>query len=683
MEKAAGDSSRRKEYMDKGNEKLITNACTNWHKKYRNTMRKYISDKICESIETDSLFYKKKNGICEIDNGIIHALKAIPKGAESKMYNKMYFKTSGTRYTVWYSHVFFLANTYFSQTITEFLPDVQDYISQCWKYYRKHYINKKVVDWLMPNVDSVLTSLEKNKVGEKNMELFKRRQVLDHIPDDMTELFPNARSIDRHFILHVGDTNTGKTFEAMQSLASAPTGAYFAPLRLLALEGQEKLLDAGVNCSMRTGEEEDIRPDSTHISCTMEMLDPDRYFDVVVIDEAQMISDEDRGYAWTNGILGCFCPKIHVCMSENALNLIIKMIESCGDTYEVKRHERNTKLIFEDRSFSFPKDVQENDALVVFSRRDVLAAAAELESAGWKPSVIYGSLPYSARKEEMRRFADHETNVVVATDAIGMGINMPIHRVVFLKNEKYDGKKVRYLTPPEVKQIAGRAGRRGIFNEGYVNAAAGSRMLRRYLSLRYEDLTSARIQIPDTLFELPMKLSEILTEWGNAEDNGIYQKVSLEYRIAMCKWLEQEHPDFSKNAMWKFLCIAYDEKNDTLRYEWQSIIAKIDNGILIDDGFEFRNMSTMNLSDYEQYYKHLDLYFSFARTYGEMYRDFRASLMEEKERVATKIMEKLKQSKRGNRKQCRQCGRVLPFSSPYTICDSCHNQQYSYYNEWW
>ena len=59
-----------------------------------------------------------------------------------------------------------------------------------------------------------------------------------------------------------------------------------------------------LNCSMRTGEEEDIRPDSTHISCTMEMLDPDRYFDVVVIDEAQMISDEDRGYAWTNGILG-------------------------------------------------------------------------------------------------------------------------------------------------------------------------------------------------------------------------------------------------------------------------------------------------------------------------------------------------------------------------------------------
>lgn len=188
----------------------------------------------------------------------------------------------------------------------------------------------------------------------------------------------------------------------------------------------------------------------------------------------------------------------------------------------------------------------------MFSRKDVLAAAAELESAGWKPSVIYGSLPYSARKEEMRRFAEHETNVVVATDAIGMGINMPIHRVVFLKTEKYDGTGVRDLTSPEIKQIAGRAGRRGIFHEGYVSTASKSKMVRKRLEEPYEDLEYAGVQIPDSLFALPMKLSDILAEWMKLKDRGIYRKASNEYRLQMCKWLEKNYPDFSKEAMWGF-----------------------------------------------------------------------------------------------------------------------------------
>ena len=281
-----------------------------------------------------------------------------------------------------------------------------------------------------------------------------------------------------------------------------------------------------------------------------------------------------------------------------------------------------------------------------------------------------------ARKEEMRRFAEHETNVVVATDAIGMGINMPIHRVVFLKTEKYDGTGVRDLTSPEIKQIAGRAGRRGIFHEGYVSTASKSKMVRKRLEEPYEDLEYAGVQIPDSLFALPMKLSDILAEWMKLKDRGIYRKASNEYRLQMCKWLEKNYPDFSKEAMWGFLCISYDEKNMFLQEEWKNIIGKISRKERIDTGFVQKSISNSGLNECEQYYKYLDLYFSFARTLGYVYEDFRHRLMKEKELTATRIMEKLKQSKRINQKTCRRCGKPLPFLYPYGYCQRCHDEEY-------
>lgn len=655
------------------NKKLMREIFDEWNSKYRQEMRDDVYGKFCHFAETDILYYKRKDGKVKLDGNMIAKMEM--ESSTLHLYDNVYVQREDGEYMGVIPYAFGLAYQFFARTILEFVPrNNKAFVNPCWAM-AKSFLGQDCTI-IVPDAKTLIDCLGGNP-NYKQLKFFKRRQqVLDHIPSDMTELFPEARSIDRHFILHVGDTNTGKTYEAMQALAAAPSGGYFAPLRLLALEGQEKLLDAGVSCSMLTGEEEDIRKGSTHISCTMEMMDPAHYYDVAVIDEAQMIADDDRGYAWTKGILGCYCPQIHVCMSENALNLIIKMIESCGDTYEVKRHTRNTELKFEEGYFVFPKSVRKNDALVVFSRKDVLAAAAELESAGWKPSVIYGSLPYSARKEEMRRFAEHETNVVVATDAIGMGINMPIHRVVFLKTEKYDGTGVRDLTSPEIKQIAGRSGRRGIFNEGYVSTASKSKMVRKRLEEPYEDLEYAGVQIPDSLFALPMKLSDILAEWMKLKDRGIYRKASNEYRLQMCKWLEKNYPDFSKEAMWGFLCISYDEKNMFLQEEWKNIIGKISRKERIDTGFVPKSISNSGLNECEQYYKYLDLYFSFARTLGYVYEDFRHRLMKEKELTATRIMEKLKEGKRINRKTCRRCGKPLPFLYPYGYCQRCHDEEY-------
>lgn len=154
--------------------------------------------------------------------------------------------------------------------------------------------------------------------------------------------------------MHVGQTNTGKTYEAVQDMMQSESGIYLAPLRLLALETQERLLDNGVECSMLTGEEEDIHYGSSHMSSTVEMLDTTVQYDVCVIDEAQMIADTQRGWAWTRAIIGCLAERIHVCMSEDALQIVKRIIERCGDSYTVVEHKRNTPLVFEDTRFEYP-----------------------------------------------------------------------------------------------------------------------------------------------------------------------------------------------------------------------------------------------------------------------------------------------------------------------------------------
>ena len=130
--------------------------------------------------------------------------------------------------------------------------------------------------------------------------------------------YPEARAMQRHFILHTGGTNTGKTYAGFERLHKAKTGVYLAPLRLLALEAQERLLDLGVACSLTTGEEEDRREGDTHVAATAEKLDLSARYDVAVIDECQMIADRERGFAWTRAILGVLAPEVHLCAAPEA-----------------------------------------------------------------------------------------------------------------------------------------------------------------------------------------------------------------------------------------------------------------------------------------------------------------------------------------------------------------------------
>ena len=125
------------------------------------------------------------------------------------------------------------------------------------------------------------------------------------------------------------------------------------------------------------------------------------------------------------------------------------------DRFKIIRHKRNTRLTLQEEPYVLGRDLKKGDALIVFSKKSVLALAAHLENQGVHCSVIYGNLPPATRREQVRRFLAKETEVVVSTDAIGMGLNLPIRRIVFVETRKFDGVNKRTLNPEEIKQIAG------------------------------------------------------------------------------------------------------------------------------------------------------------------------------------------------------------------------------------
>ncbi|TNC07691.1 helicase [Methylobacterium terricola] len=285
------------------------------------------------------------------------------------------------------------------------------------------------------------------------------------------EKFTAARRLNRRIVFHMGPTNSGKTYAALKALTEAPTGTYLAPLRLLALENYEALQERGLQAGMVTGEEVlgEVRP--THTARTIETADLTRPVDVAVIDEIQMLADPDRGWAWTNALFGVPAKTVIVCGSDDALAYVRRAAEAAGESLEVVPFERKTPLVLLDAPVPLEK-VEPGDAVVAFSRRAVHENREILVAAGHRVATIYGALSPEVRRAEAARFRGGEADVLVTTDAIGMGLNLgPLKRIVFSAVRKYDGVGERALTNSEIRQIAGRAGRFGHHEVGYVAAS--------------------------------------------------------------------------------------------------------------------------------------------------------------------------------------------------------------------
>ncbi|MFC7739039.1 helicase-related protein [Roseomonas sp. GCM10028921] len=286
--------------------------------------------------------------------------------------------------------------------------------------------------------------------------------------------FATARALNRRIIACLGPTNSGKTYFGLSQLADAESGIALGPLRLLAHEYREALEARGVPTSLSTGEERFRVPGSRHTAATVEMCPFQNPVDVAVIDEVQMLADPERGAAWTAAIMGVPARQVILLGAPDAAPMIRRIAKLCGDPLEEVRLQRMGPLVAAPEPVPLA-EISRGDAVIAFSRREVFALRAELLRRGRSVAVVYGALGPTVRRAEARRFREGEAEVLVATDAIGMGLNIgPLRRVVFSTLTKYDGKEDRPLTVQEIKQIGGRAGRfGGEHAEGIVAVLAG------------------------------------------------------------------------------------------------------------------------------------------------------------------------------------------------------------------
>lgn len=343
------------------------------------------------------------------------------------------------------------------------------------------------------------------------------KQIFPHLDcmDDLKQIsdlrepanwYPSARAINRKIIFHSGPTNSGKTYHAMERFLEAKSGVYCGPLKMLATEVFQKSNQRGTPCDLVTGEERKFATDaetpSMHVSCTVEMTSLNIPYEVAIIDEIQQIKDPQRGWAWTRALLGLIAEEIHVCGEPGTVELLKRLCETTGEDLEVRHYKRLTNLSVEDSALGSLDNVQPGDCIVCFSKNDIYSVSREIESRGREVAVIYGTLPPGTKLAQAAKFNDpnNSCKVMVATDAIGMGLNLSIRRIIFYSlikpttNEKGE-KEMDTISVSQALQIAGRAGRFGTqWEEGFVT------------SFKPEDL--------DTLKTILSKTPEPLTQAG-------------------------------------------------------------------------------------------------------------------------------------------------------------------------
>ena len=496
-------------------------------------------------------------------------------------------------------------------------------------------------------------------------------EIKEVILDNPIDEYKEARRMKRHFYLHVGETNTGKTYASIKRLMEAESGVYLAPLRLLALEIQDKLNSENIACSLLTGEEEDIITYAYHVSSTIEKLQLGTPYEVCVIDEAQMIADNQRGWAWTRAIIGVLSPEVHICMAPEALDIVIKLIKDCDDTYEVIRHKRDTELIVEDKKFNLERDVKKGDALVVFGKKKALAVSAQLLNNNIKTSIIYGSLPYSTRKKQFDRFLSGETEVIVCTDAIGMGVNLPIKRIVFLETRKYDGVSMRKLRVSEIKQIAGRAGRKGIYDKGYVAATKDIDLIRDALKAKPKKIEKCYVGIPESLINIDIDIIDALKTWSSMSLKGFYEKTDITRIIYLLNRLKKLDIDVSNEDIIKMATIPFEENNKTVFALWEEYCMMYSAGAvnLMKPTLKKNASAKKELDELESYYKSLDLNYSFGKNFNMMINN--RFICSEKENTANKINELLLTNLLDHERVCIGCGKKLSWDYPSDRCRMC------------
>ena len=261
----------------------------------------------------------------------------------------------------------------------------------------------------------------------------------------------------------LGPTNTGKTHLAIETMLSFDSGMIGFPLRLLAREVYDKIVQKTElnKVALITGEEKIIPPNAKYYLCTVESMPVDKELDFVGIDEIQMCADHERGHIFTDRLLNLRGTKLTMLMGSNTIKNIISELD---DDIEFVNRNRLSKLTY--TGHKKISRIQRKTAIIAFSAEEVYAIAELIRRQKGGAAIVMGSLSPKTRNAQVDLYQSGDVDFLVATDAIGMGINMDLDQVYFSNLKKFDGKKLRKLNLSEIGQIAGRAGRylnNGIF----------------------------------------------------------------------------------------------------------------------------------------------------------------------------------------------------------------------------
>ena len=333
----------------------------------------------------------------------------------------------------------------------------------------------------------------------------------------------------------LGPTNTGKTHLAIETMLSFESGMIGFPLRLLAREVYDKVIKrvAIEKVALITGEEKIIPSNAKYFLCTVESMPIDKQLDFVGVDEIQMCADHERGHIFTDRLLNIRGNRLTMFMGSNTIKKIISRLD---DDIEFINKNRLSKLTY--AGHKKISRIERKTAIIAFSAEEVYAIAELIRRQKGGAAIVMGSLSPKTRNSQVELYQSGDVDFLVATDAIGMGINMDLDNVYFSNLKKFDGKKLRKLNLSEIGQIAGRAGR--YLNDGSFGITGDCKQLN---SEEVDLLESHKFEEIRTLF------------WRNSNlnfNNPYYLIKSLEEKPQR-EWLRKIHECEDEKALKYFL----------------------------------------------------------------------------------------------------------------------------------
>ncbi len=505
-------------------------------------------------------------------------------------------------------------------------------------------------------------------------------------------LYP-ARRLTRTWTALLGPTNSGKTHRAIEAMTAVTHAIYLSPLRLMALENQERIESMGVPCSLVTGEEEIIREGATHFCCTVEEFARFRsqHWDVVVIDEVQMMADSQRGWAWVDALVSAYTPELIMTGPMLIQPSLKTLCDLCEDHLVVKRTKRLSPVEVARRATTL-KQLDEGSMLVAFSRKTVLELKGLLEMTGKSVSVVYGALSPEVRREQARRFREGEADLMVATDAVGMGLNLPAHTLCFYTDEKYDGIQNRQLRVQEVKQIGGRAGRFGHHDSGTITALDGQTLqaIRQLFYSADQPVDLTQFQVRPSIEHLRaiaelMEDSSLLRAWLTFNRNINYGEEFISILPdELAEWIKLiDDQKIDLSLRWIFACTpirgGLDSPAATHAQQWLKKVAQ-DKQVEMPRLFIEADLATL-----ESTLHIIETYLHLARTLPahfpalEQAEGHRSLLNEAITRELSRRRKPRSSDRRrvsGAASNCQKCGKAMPvLSRQFRLCQSCFRNQ--------